>query len=88
MIPLYSKCYVDQQGVGFVEAVCNDKPMGGTCWSYCVRLSKSPQKLTWFSCHEVSVYDGPNEEEDNDQAEDQDKTEKETRRKSKRTFRS
>jgi hypothetical protein len=64
MIPLYAKCYVEKQGVGVVEAISNDKPAGGVKFSYCIRLKKSPQKLRWFSQHEVTVHEGPDEEEE------------------------
>jgi len=64
MIPLNTKCYVENEGVGLVEAVCNDRPGTGISFSYCVRLRKSPQKLRWFPSFEVDAYDGPDEEEE------------------------
>ena len=81
MIPLYSQCYVEKEGVGKVEAVCNDKPSNGISFSYCVRLRKNPNKLRWFEASEVNAHDGSDEEEDNDQAENQNKK---PRRKGKR----
>ena len=84
MIPLYSKCYVEKEGIGQVEAVCNDSPNGGMNLSYCVRLRKNKNSLAWFEADKVDVYNGPDEEEDKDKTENQGKTKKESKYKSKR----
>ena len=73
MIPIDSKCYVKKNGVGLVEAVCNDKPMGGVSLSYCVRLSKAPDTLQWFPSDEVTAYDEPKKEKVKDKSSSEEK---------------
>lgn len=65
MIPLNTKCYVKNRGIGVVEAICNDKPNVGVSFSYCVRLKKNPLNLHWFGWDEVTAYDGPDEDQNN-----------------------
>lgn len=64
---LNTKVTVKNRGIGFVEAICNDKPNYGKCFSFAVRLRKDPNSLHWFSWDEVTAYDGPEEDQDHTQ---------------------
>jgi hypothetical protein len=74
MLQIHDRCYVNGNGPGTVEAVCNDKPKGGVSISYCVRLDKESSKLQWFDWYKVEHYDDPKKD-------DQDQDKAKTRRK-------
>lgn len=70
MLPLHSKCYVQDNDIGRIEAICNNK-YSGVKFSYCVRLHKNPSKLQWFDWDEVEQYSGPDPEENQNKAKEE-----------------